>query len=63
MQRSKANNLGGWELGGWMNTPKTGLARSTKGVDIIVERHALGEVAMLLFRELTSQKSAAKTIG
>jgi hypothetical protein len=59
MQCSTATNIGGWELGGWTNTPESWIhvfqARSTG-----VGARALGEVAVSLFRELTSQKSAAK---
>jgi hypothetical protein len=71
-QWSTATNLRGWEPGGWTSTPKQLIhvfeARSTEGgADCFVDRHALlGEVASLtssLFRELTSQKSAAKQFG
>jgi hypothetical protein len=33
------------------------------GVDFYVDRHALGEMAALLFRDLTSQKSVAEKSG
>jgi hypothetical protein len=67
-QYNTATNLGGWELGGWRNTPNNWIhvfqALSTEGgADFFVDRHALGEVASSLLRELTSQKSAAKNSG
>jgi hypothetical protein len=65
---STATNLGGWEAGGWTNTPRNWIrlfqARSTEGgADFYVDRSALGEVALSLFREVTSEKSAAKKSG
>jgi hypothetical protein len=66
MQCSTATNLGGWETGGWTNSPDTWVrvfqARSTEdGADFFVDRRALGEVAVSLFRELTSQTEPRKT--
>jgi hypothetical protein len=65
---STSTFLGGWELGGWMNTPENWVhlfqARSTEGgTDFFVDRRTLGEVASSLFRDLTSEFSAAKNYG
>jgi hypothetical protein len=68
-QHSTATNLGGWELGGWMNTPDNWIhviqvcSTDGGGADTFVDRHALGEVASSLFRELTSQKSTVEKCG
>jgi hypothetical protein len=67
-QCSTATNLGGLELGEWTNRPGNWIhlfqARSTEGgADFYVNRSVLGEVALSLFREVTSQKSAAKKFG
>jgi hypothetical protein len=55
---STATFLGGWELGGWANTPTNWVhvfpASSMEGgTDFFVNRHALGEAASSLFRDLT----------
>jgi hypothetical protein len=65
---STATFLGGWESGGWTNTPENWVrilqARSTEGgADLFVDRHALGEVASSLFRDLASEFVAAKKCG
>jgi hypothetical protein len=62
---STATFLGGWELGGWKNNPENWVclfqARSMGGgADFFVDRHALGEVATSLSRDLTSEFSATK---
>ena len=60
-QGSTATYLGGWETGGWTSSAESWIrvvqARSTEGgADFFVDRHALGKVALSLFRELTTQK-------
>jgi hypothetical protein len=65
---STATFLGGWESGGWTNTPENWVrifqARSTEGgADFFVDKRALGEVVSSLFRDLTSEFSAAKNCG
>jgi hypothetical protein len=66
MQCSTATNLGGWETGGWTNSPDTWVrvfqACSTEdGADFSLDTCALGELAFSLFRELTSQTELQKT--
>jgi hypothetical protein len=65
---STATFLGGWESGGWTNTPENWVrvfqARSTEGgADFFVDRRGLGEVASVLFRDLTSEFSATEKLG
>ena len=60
-QGSTATYVGGWETGGWTSSHESWVrvfqARSTEGgADFFVDRHALGKVALSLFRELTTQK-------
>jgi hypothetical protein len=65
---STATFLGGWESSGWTNTSENWVrlfqACSTEGgADCFVDKRALGEVASSLFRDLTSEFSAAKNCG
>jgi hypothetical protein len=65
---STATHLGGWGSGEWEHPTDNWIrvfqARTTEGgADFFVDGRALGDVAATLFRDLTSQKSAAEKSG